>query len=111
MEGLLLLAGANLFVVVINAAVCPGLLGVISFQGIVEQFVIDLLDVGVTIIYIELRPGAIHIFGPEFAAVVVGGTLAHHSTDRSFQFKSRPFHSLRQQRPLLLSAKVTQKHF
>jgi hypothetical protein len=69
--------------------------------------VIDLLDVGVTIIYIELRPGAIHILGPEFAAVVVGRAFPDHSTDRSFQFKSHPFHLLRQQRPLLLSAKVT----
>jgi hypothetical protein len=72
---------------------------------------VHILDWLIAVIYIKLRPLTVHIFGPEFAAVVVGRAFPDHSTDRSFQFKSRPFHSLRQQRPLLLSAKVTQKHF
>ena len=48
MEGLFLLAGTDLFIVIIDPSVRACLLGVVSFQGFIEEFVVNLLDWFVT---------------------------------------------------------------
>ena len=111
MEGLFLLAGTDLFIVILDLSVRACLLGVIPFQGFIEQFVIDLLDWLITVFYIEVGALWVHVCRLEFSAVVIDRAFPDLGADRSFHFKSHPFLALRQQRPLLLSAKVTQKHF
>ena len=111
MEGLFLLAGTDLFIVIIDPSVRACLLGVVSFQGFIEEFVVNLLDWFVTVFYIEVGALRVHVCRLEFSTVVIDGAFPDLSADRSFHFKSHPFLTLRQQRPLLLSAKVTQKHF
>ena len=54
MKGLLLFAGADLFIVIIDPPVRACLLGIVSFQGFIEELVIDLLDRFVTVFYIEV---------------------------------------------------------
>lgn len=106
MKGLLLLAGSYLLVVIINTPVGTCLLGVIPFQSFIKQLVIDLLDWLVTVFYIEVGTLRVNIRCLEFAAVMVYGAFPDLCADCSFRIKSHPFLSLRQQRPLLLSAKV-----
>jgi hypothetical protein len=111
MEGLFLFAGTDLLIVIFDSSVRACLLFVVPFQGFIEQFVIDLLDRLITVFYIEVGALRVHVCRLEFPAVVIDGAFPDLSADRSFHFKSHPFLALRKQRPLLLSAKVTQKHF
>ena len=111
MEGFFLLAGTDLFIVVFDPSVSACLLFVVPFQGFIEELVIDLLDRFVTVFYIEVGALRVHVCRLEFPAVVIDGAFPDLSADRSYHFKSHPFLALRKQRPLLLSAKVTQKHF
>ena len=111
MEGLFLLAGTDLFIVIIDPSVRACLLGIVPFQGFIEELVIDLFDRFIAVIDIEIGAFAVYVLSLEFPAVVVDGAFPDHGADRSFHFKSHPFLALRQQRPLLLSAKVTQMHF
>ena len=88
MEGLLLLAGTDLIIVIVDPPIGAGLPGIVPFQGFIEQFVIDLPDRFVAIIHVEVGTIPIHILRLELAAVVVDGALAHHGADGSFHFKS-----------------------
>lgn len=45
MERLFLFARAYLLVVVLNLAVCPDLLGVVSLQSLVKEFMVHCLDI------------------------------------------------------------------
>ena len=54
MKGLLLLSGSDLFIIIIDPPVRPCLLGVIPFQGFIEEFVVDLFDRFITVIDIEV---------------------------------------------------------
>lgn len=75
MKRLLLFAGADLFIVILDPSVRACLLGVVPFQGFIEQFVIDLLDRLVTVFYIEVGAVRVHICCLEFSAVVIDGAF------------------------------------
>ena len=52
MERLFLLAGTYLFIVVLDFAVCPGLLVVVPLEGLVEKLMENCLDIFVAVGYI-----------------------------------------------------------
>ena len=54
MEGFLLIAGANLLVVVRNTPVTSGLLFVVPFQSIIEKLVVYGLDALVAVVNIPV---------------------------------------------------------
>ena len=85
MERLFLLARADFFIVVFNLAVCPGLLGVVPFQGLVKEFMIHRLDILPAVCYIQVGTLWIGILGVKLPAVVVHRPMPHHGANRPFQ--------------------------
>ena len=88
MERLFLLAGTYLLIVVLNLAVCPGLLVVVPLEGLVEKLMENRLDIFVAVGYIQVRAFRVGVLGVERSAVVVHRTLPHHCANRPFQIKS-----------------------
>ena len=91
MEGLLLIARANLLVVVRNTPVTSGLLFVVPFQSIIEKLVVYGLDALVAVVNIPVGAASVYIFCFELAAVVIDRAFADLSADRSFHKISLPF--------------------
>ena len=90
-EGLLLIAGANLLVVVRNTPVTSGLLFVVAFQSFIEKLVVYRLDALVAVVNIPVGAASVYILCPKFAAVVVDRAFAHLGADRSLHKISPPF--------------------
>ena len=111
MEGLLLIAGANLLVVVRNTPVTSGLLFVVAFQSFIKKLVVHSLNALIAIINVQVRAASIYIFGFEFSAVMVDGAFADLGADRSLHKISLPLSFRPQPGVLLLLSRVTQKHF
>ena len=88
MEGLFLLAGADLLIVVRDHTVRPGLFVVIPLESIVKQFVVDGLDILVAVFHIEVGTLRVGVLGVELSAVVVHRAAAHHDAYRSFQINT-----------------------
>lgn len=110
-ERLFLLGTADFFIIVCYLSVCSCLFSVVSFECFIKQFVIDFFNTLIAIIYIEVGTVSINILRFEFTAVVIDRAFPDHCTYRSLhKFISYPFCADRR-KPLLLSAKVTQKHF
>ena len=86
MEGFLLFAGTDFFIVIINPSVCARLPSIVSRSGAIEQFVIDLLDRLVTIIHVEVGTLPVYVFSLELATVVVDRSFPDPGADRSFHF-------------------------
>ena len=90
MERLLLLAGTYLLIVVLNPAVCPGLLVVVPLEGLVKHLTKNCLDIFLAVGYIQMGAFRVGVLGVELPAVVAYRTLPHHCADRSFQINT-PF--------------------
>ena len=88
MERLFLLAGTYLLIVVLNLAVCPGLLVVVPLEGLVKQLMENCLDIFVAVSYIQVGAFRVGVLGVERPAVVFHRTLPHHCADCPFQIKS-----------------------
>lgn len=71
MEGFLLIAGANLLVVVRNTPVTSGLLFVVAFQSFIKKLVVYRLDALVAVVDVQVCAASIHIFGFEPSGIVV----------------------------------------
>ena len=70
MEGFLLIAGANLLVVVRNTPVTSGLLFVVAFQSFIKKLVVYRLDALVAIVDVQVSTASIHILRPKFELVL-----------------------------------------
>ena len=88
MERLFLLAGAYLFVVVLDLPVRPGLLVIVPLEGIVEQFMVHRLDILVAVVYIEVGAFWVGVLGVELTAIVAHRSMPHHYADCPFQVVS-----------------------
>ena len=111
MEGFLLIAGANLLVVVRNTPVTSGLLFVVAFQSFIKKLVVHSLNALIAVVDVQVCAASVHILCPEFAAVVVDRAFAHLGADRSLHKISLPFTPPAAAGVLLLLSRVTQKHF
>ena len=111
MKRLFLLAGADFFIVVFYPPVGPGLFGVVPFQGLVKEFMVHRLDILLAVCYIQMGAFRVGIFSVKLPAVVVYRPMPHHGADRPFQINPSFLFRRASGGPLLLSAKVTQKHF
>ena len=105
------LAGSDFLIVVFNLAVCSGLLGVVPFQGLVKEFMIHRLDILPAVCYIQVGTLWIGILGVKPPAVMIDRASSHHDAYRPFQINPSFLFRRASGGPLLLSAKVTQKHF
>ena len=90
MEGFLLIAGANLLVVVRNTPVTSGLLFVVAFQSFIKKLVVHSLNALIAVVDVQVCAASVHILCPEFAAVVVDRSFADLGTDRSLHKISLP---------------------
>ena len=111
MERLFLLARADFLIVILNSSVGPGLFCVVAFQSLVKEFMVHCLDILLAVGYIQVGAFRVGVLGVEFSAVMVHRSLAHHGADRSSQTNPSFLFRRASGGPLLLSAKVTQKHF
>ena len=109
MECLFLLAGTNLLIIIFDFSVCSGLLGIVSCKSFVKQFVVNSFDVFLTIGDIQVRTLRVSVLCVKLSGVVIYRAASNPCTDRSFH-SFTPFRRASGV-PLLLSAKVTQKHF
>ena len=91
MERLLLISGADFFLVVWNTPVCTGLLLVVAFQGFIKKLVVHSLNSLIAVVNVQVRAASIHILRPKFAAVVIDGAFTYLCADRSFHKISLPF--------------------
>ena len=111
MERLFLLAGADLLIVILYPSVGPGLFSVVPFQSLVKEFMVHRLDILLAVGYIQVGAFRVSVLGVEFSTVMVHRSLAHHGADCPFQINPSFLFRRASGGPLLLSAKVTQKHF
>ena len=91
MERLLLISGADFFIVVWNTPVCTGLLLVVAFQGFIKKLVVYRLDALVAVVNIPVGAASVYILCPKFAAVVIDRAFTYLCADRSFHKISLPF--------------------
>ena len=66
-----LFAGADFFIVVFYPPVCPGLFGVVAFQGLVKEFMVHRLDILLAVCYIQMGAFRVGILSVKLPAVVV----------------------------------------
>ena len=109
MERLFLLAGTNFLIIIFDFSVCSGLLGIVSCKSFVKQFMVNSLDIFLTIGDIQVRTFRVGVLCMKLSGVVIYRAASNPCTDRSFR-SCTPFRRVSGV-PLLLSAKVTQKHF
>ena len=89
-EGLLLIAGTDFFIVVWNAPVCTGLFLIVAFQSFIKKLVVYGLDALVAIVDVQVSTASIHILRPKFAAVMIDRAFADLGTDRCLHKISLP---------------------
>ena len=111
MERLFLLAGADLLIVILYPSVGPGLFSVVPFQSLVKEFMVHRLDILLAVCYIQMGAFRVGVLSVKLPAVVVHRAMPHHGADRPFQINPSFLFRRASGEPLLLSAKVTQKHF
>ena len=111
MKRFLLIAGANLLIVIRNTPVTSGLLFIVAFQSFIKKLVVYRLDALVAVVNIPVGAASVYILCPKFAAVVVDRAFANLGADRSLQKISLPFTPPAAAGVLLLLSRVTQKHF
>ena len=80
-----LFAGADFFIVVFYPPVCPGLFGVVAFQGLVKEFMVHRLDILLAVCYIQMGAFRVGILSVKLPAVVVHRPMPHHGANRPFQ--------------------------
>ena len=112
MEWFLLFSSADLLVIIIYSSVRSCLLGIKAFQCIIEQPVIHLPDIFITVIDIQGSAFRVRVLRIELAAVMTDRSFTYHCTDGSHHIKYiTSFVTPHRRRVLLLLSRVTQKHF
>ena len=91
MEGFLLIAGANLLVVVRNTPVTSGLLFVVAFQSFIKKLVVHSLNALIAIVDVPVGAASVYILCPKFAAVMIDRAFADLGADRTLHKISLPF--------------------
>ena len=90
-EGLLLIAGTDFFIVVWNAPVASGLLLVIAFQSFIKKLVVHSLNALIAVVDVQVCAASVHILCPKFAAVMVDRAFTDLGADCSLHKISLPF--------------------
>ena len=71
MEWFFLLAGTDFLIVIFYFSVLSRLLLVVPFESFIKEFMVDLFDVFIAIIYIQVGTLTVHILRPKLAAIVI----------------------------------------
>ena len=111
LKQLLFFAFSDMLIVVWDLSVGAILPCVILDKSLVKKFMVHRLDILPAVCYIQVGTLWIGILGVKLPAVMIDRATPHHDADRPFQINPSFLFRRASGGPLLLSAKVTQKHF
>ena len=86
MKWLLLFAGTDFLIIIVNPAVTSGLLLIIPGERFIKQFVINCLYIFIAVVDIEMSTSSVYIFCSELSAIVIDRAFTDHCTYRSLHF-------------------------
>ena len=85
MEWLLLFAGTDFLIIIVNPAVTSGLLLIVLGERFIKQFVIYVLNIFIAIFHVQTASLRVSILCMEFSAIMVDRAFSCHKADSSLQ--------------------------